>query len=256
MQSVCIPFRCFLEPFVPPVEGLELFPSDHMIHYSEYQAPHSYKDKVVLVTGNESWGHVIVREVAAVAKEIIMISKQENNNDIPNNVQRFPYVTRIVDKQMVQFSDGISKRVDIIILCTSQRYLLPYLHDSCGFNVADKQGAYPLYKMTFNPYHPSMAFLGTVVDSTFAFSDMQVMWALREWLGLQPLPHSAEMLVDCKKEMDKDLAVLYEELAGYSKTRAPSSALLGILNQIDSQAEEKTKSYTVLSSEHWIVTNN
>ena len=202
-------------------------------------------------------GHVIVREVAAVAKEVIVISKQAYNghNDIPNNIKCFPHITRIADKQMVQFSDGTNKRVDII-LCTDQRYVLPYLHDSCGFNVLDKHGAYPLYKLTFNPHHPSMVFLGSVVDSAFAFSDMQVMWAIRVWLGLQPLPHTAEMLVDCKNEADKDLAVLYKELASYSKTRVPSSALLGILKQINSQAEEKTKSYTVLSSEHWIVTNN
>lgn len=223
-----------------------------MIHYNECQTPHLCKDKVVLVMDNDSQGHVIIKEVAAVAKETIVISKQAHK-DIPN-IKHFPHITRIDDKQIVQFPDGTSKKVDVI-LCTGQRYVLPYLHDSYGFNTVNKQVAYPLYKVTFNPYHPSMVFLGTIVDGAFAFSDMQVMWALRVWLGLQPLPHTAEMLADCKNETDKDLAVLYRELASCSKTRTPPSALLGILKQINGQTEE-TKNYTVLSSEHWIVTNN
>ena len=201
---------------------------------------------------NDSRGHVIIREVAAVAEETIVISRQAYK-DI-SNIKHFPHITRIVDKERVQFSDGTSKRVDVI-LCTGQRYVLPYLHDSCDFNMVDKQVSYSLYKMTFNPHHPSMAFLGTITDSTFALSDMQVMWGLRVWLGLEPLPHTAEMLADCKNETDKDPAVLYKELASYSKTRTPSSALLSILKQINGQTE-KAKNYTVLSSEHWIVTNN
>ena len=224
-----------------------------MIHYNEYQTPHLCKDKVILVIDNDlTQGHMIIKQVAAVAKETVVISKQAYK-DIPNIVH-FPHVTRIDDKQIVQFSDGTSKKVDII-LCTTQRYVLPYIHDSCGFDMVDKQVSYPLYKMTFNPHHPSMAFLGTIVEDPFAFSDMQVMWALRVWLGLQPLPHTAEMLADYENETDKDLAVLYQELASYSKTRTPPSAVLGILKQINGQSE-KTKNYTVLSSEHWIVTNN
>ena len=120
--------------------------------------------------------------------------------------------------------------------------------------MVDDQGTYSFYKLTFNPYHPTMAFLGTVNETTFSFCDMQVMWALRVWLGQQSLPQTVEMLADCKNKMDtssKDLAVLYKELATYSETRTPSPSLLGILKQIDSEVEKL--SCTVLSSEHWIV---
>ena len=159
---------------------------------------------------------------------------------------------------MVQFSDSTSKRVDIIVLCTGYKYAFPFLHDSCGLNMVDNQGMFPLYKLTFNPCYPSMTFLGSVgQDTTFAFCDMQAMWALRVWLDQQPLPPTVEMLVDCKNGSDKDLAVLYQELASCSETRLPSLALLGILKQINGQVEKKKlKNYTVLSSEHWIVTNN
>lgn len=239
-----------------------MFPSDHIIYGYEYQKSHSYSDKVVLVIDNELQGHAIVSEVALVAKEVIVISKQayKGDNDLPDNIQHFSHVTKIASNQMVHFSDGTSKKVDIIILC-NYKYVFPYLHDSYGFNIANEQKANPLYKSTFNPRYPSMAFVGTVVSSTLAYCDMQVMWALRVWLGQQPLPCTAEMLTDCKNGMDfsgNNLAVLYKELASYSETQPPSAALIGIFKQIGSQAakEERLKNYTVLSSEHWIVTNN
>lgn len=253
---VYVIFRCFHEQVVPPVEDLDLFPSDHVIHSPNYHTPHSYRDKVVLVIGNESWGHVIMREVAPIVKEIIMVSEQvyKGDNDLPNNVRHFAHIAKIANDQTVQFSDGTSKRVDYIFLCTGHKYVFPYLHDSYGFNMIGKQGASPLYKLTFNPYYPSMVFL---TDSIFAYCDMQIMWALRVWLGKQPLPHTAEMVADCKNATDsQDLEALYKELANYSEIRLPSPSLLGILKQIGTQVEEKLKRYTVLSSEHWIVTNN
>ena len=121
--------------------------------------------------------------------------------------------------------------------------------------MVDDQGTYPFYKLTFNPYHPTMAFLGTVNETMFSFCDMQVMWTLRVWLGQQSLPQTVEMLVDCKNRMDtssKDLTVLYKELATYSETQTLSSSLLDILKQISNKVEKKLENYIV--SEHWIVT--
>ena len=216
---------------------------------------------MLVIGSDDPQGVAIVREVGPVAKEIIVTNKEayDKDSNLPNNLQCFSQIVKIADNQVVHFSDGSSKRVDVIILCTSYKYAFPYLHDSYGFNVADEQGMHPLYKLTFNPRFPSMAFLGTVMDSTLAYCDMQVMWALRVWLGQQPLPHTAEMLGDCKNGTDtsrKDLAVLYKELASYSETRSPSPALVGILKETGNQAEKKSKCYTVLSSKHWIVTNN
>ena len=253
-------FRCFLEARVPTIEGLKLFPSEHIFHCNGYhQPPHLCKDKVVLVIDSNSRGNEIIRELAAVAKEIIVINNQgcKDINDLSKNIQHFPRATKVGDKQMVHFPDGTSKRVDIIITCTAgHKHVFPYLYDSCGFNMIDEHGTYPLYKLTFNAHHPSMAFLGAPVDSTFAFYDMQVMWALRVWLGLQPLPHTAEMLDDCRNGRNKNLSMVYKELASCSESRVPSSALLGVLKQVGCQAEEITKKYTVLSSKHWIATSN
>jgi len=214
-----------------------------------------------MVMGDDSQSHMILREVAPVAKEIIQISEQacKENSDLTDNIQHFPQVTKIADKQIVQFSDGTSKRVDIMIMCTGYKYTFPYLHESCGFKMVDAHGTYPLYKLTFNPHYPTMAFLGTLMNTTFAYHDMQIMWALRVWLGQQPLLHTAEMLADHKNGTDtghKDLTALYKELASCSETRPPSPALLGILKQIGSQMEEKLKDCTVLSSEHWMFTYN
>ena len=255
-------FRCSLEGRVSPIEGLERFPSEHIVHYNGcHRIPHLCEDKAVLVIDSDAQGNKIIRELAAVAKEIIVINNQrcKEIDDLSKRIQHFPRVTKIGDKQMVYFPDGTCKIVDVIVSCTGHKHVFPYLHDSCGFNVIDEHGTYPLYKLTFNAHYPSMAFLGAPVDSTFSFYDMQVMWALRVWLGLQPLPHKAEMLADCRNWTDtrsKDLSMAYKELASCSESRMPSSALLGILKQVGCQAEEITKKYTVLSSEHWIVTND
>lgn len=242
--------------------GLDLFPSGCLIHSHQYQTPHSYRDKVVaVVIGSDPQGIEIVREVVLYAKEVIVISVEAFTEDsnLPSSVQHISCITKIIENQTVQFSDGTSKKVDNIILCTDYKYTFPYLHDSYGFNATDEQGMCQLYKSTFNPQYPSMAYLGTLVDNAFAYCDMQVMWALRVWLGLQPLPHTGEMLLDCKNEKDissEDVEALYKDLATCSETVSPSPAFLGICKEIGSPAKEQLKSYTVLSSEHWIVTNN
>lgn len=214
-----------------------------------------------MVIGDDPQAHMIMREVLLVAKEIIWISEQacKGDNDLTDNIQHFSHVTKIAGNQVVQFSDGTNKRVDVMIMCTGYRYVFPYLHESCGFKMVDAQGTYPLYKLTFNPYYPTMAFLGTLVNTTFAYCDMQIMWALRVWLGQQPLPHMEEMVADCKNGADtggKDLTGLYKELASYSETRALSPAQLDILKQINSQMKDKLTTCTVLSSEHWMLTYN
>ena len=258
---LCAFFRCFYKPF-SSIEGLDLFPSGCLIHSHQYQVPHSYRDKVVaVVIDSDPQGIEIVREVVPFAKEVIVISAEtfSEDNDLPSSVQHVSYITKIVDNQLVQFSDGTNKRVDNIVLCTNYKYTFPYLSDSYGFNTVDERGMHQLYKATFSPHYPSMAFLGTPMNTTFAYCDMQVMWALRVWLGLQPLPHTGEMLSDCKNERgisNEDLAVLYKELATCSETVSPSPAFLGICKEIGSQMKEKSISYTVLSSEHGIVTNN
>ena len=254
-------FRCFYKPF-PSIEGLDLFPLGCLIHSCQYQIPHSYRDKVVaVVIGSHPQGIEIVREVVLFAKEVIVISAEAftEDNNFPSDVQHVSSITKIVENQIVQFSDGASKKVDNIILCTDYKYMFPYLHGSYGFNTIDEQGMCQLYKSTFSPHYPSMAYLGTHVGNTFANCDMQIMWALRVWLGLQPLPCTGEMLLDCKNEKDtsnENLEVLYKDLASCSETVSPSSAFLGICKEIGTLAKEKSKSYTVLSSEHWIVTNN
>ena len=141
-----------------------------------------------------------------------------------------------------------------------------YLDGSCGFTVDSEHGIQPLFLHTFNAHHPSMAFLGTLTNISFTYCDMQAMWVLKVWLGLQqpPLQSTAEMLEECKDNVAGvrsylDLVTLYKHLANYCEVQPATPAFTAITQflfkdwKLGSQYRSK-HTFNVLSSEHWILT--
>ncbi|XP_065915457.1 uncharacterized protein [Dysidea avara] len=145
---------------------------------------------------------------------------------------------------------------------------LAYLDDSCGVTTDSKCGIQHLYIHTFNAYHPSMAFLGTLTNISFAYCDMQVMWALRVWLGLQqpPLQSTTEILEECDQTNHSahchlDLVHIYNDLAHYSEMQPASPVFSAVMGHVFKSREtdhlqSKNENYNIISQQHWILTNN
>lgn len=138
-----------------------------------------------------------------------------------------------------------------------------FLDESCGFTVDSKRGIQPLFFHTFNVHHPSMAFLGTLTNISFAYCDMQVMWVLRAWLGLQQTPLT-EMLKECKDNVpgvhsQQDFVAIYNKLASYCEAQPATTAFTAIVEfltkdwKLGSQYRSK-HTFNIVSSEYWILT--
>lgn len=245
---------------MPHIEGMENFPPESVIHSHTYRKLHPYKNCVVLVVGGGVSGKDITKGLATVAEEVVWSTKQPCNGDYPINVTNYPCIQRIDDDQVVHFVDQSKRKVDKIILCTGYEYSFPFLDDSCGFSVINKEKIWPLHKHTFNAQYPTMCFLGMMRPITFIYRDLQIMWALRVWLGLQQLPSVDDMIADCNYETHSknNMLSLYEELAGYSETRSPTPSFAGLLKQHFNKAMKdhpgsKRFEYHLMTSEHWIM---
>ena len=242
---------------MPKLEGLDKFPSEHIIHSHVYRTPQPYINCVVLIVGAGISGKDITLELALVAKEIVWSVKETCGGDYPSNVLQYPCIERM-DGQTIYFTNGTCRKVDKIILCTGFEYSFPFLDDSCEFSVVNHKKIWPLYKNTFNAHHPTMAFLAMMRLLTFIYRDLQVMWILRVWLGLQELPRVTDMVGDCEyKTHATDLLQLYEELASLSEMHPPCSSFAGILmqhyhNVNYNHSFSKLVSYYQITSEHWI----
>ena len=250
-------YRHYSKPFYPELEGLEKFPVEHMIHSHAYRTPQCYNNCVVLIVGGGISGKDITLEVASIAKEIVWSVKKHMGGNYPSNVIQYPCIERI-DGQTVYFTNGTSRKVEKMILCTGYEYSFPFLDGSCEFNVVNHKKIWPLYKNTFNAYHPTMAFLAMMKPLTFIYRDLQVMWILRVWLGLQELPSMTDMVADCEYDTHaNEMLPLYEELALLSEMQHPTSAFAGVLmqhyhNVYYDHPISKLFGYYLMTSEHWI----
>ena len=256
MHSVIL-YRHYSKPFFPKLEGLKKFPAEHMIHSHVYRTPQCYINRIVLIVGSGISGKDITLEVAPVAKEIIWSVKQPMGGNYPSNVFQYPCIERI-DGQTIHFTNGICRKIEKIILCTGYEYSLPFLDNSCEFNVVNHKKIWPLYRNTFNAHHPTMAFVAMMKPLTFIYRDLQVMWILKVWLGLQQLPSVMDMVADCGYDTHAiDLLPLYKELASLSEMHHPSSAFTGMCmqhyhNVYYDHPISKSFCYHLITSEHWI----
>ena len=142
-----------------------------------------------------------------------------------------------------------------------------YLNGSSGLTFNSKHGIQSLYLHTFNVHHPSMVLLGTLTNVSFAYCDMQIMWALRVWLGLQQPPKLVTTQVmreheqnDCGTQGHLDLVHIYNDLADYSEMKPASQTFIAVMEHVfKSQKiaqQSKNVRYNIISQQHWIVTSS
>jgi len=138
------------------------------------------------------------------------------------------------------------------------------LDNSCGLTI--DSGIQHLYGHTLNVCQPSMALLGTLTNISFAYCDMQVMWTLRVWLGLQQPPqHSTtEMIKEYYQNINSylDLVNIYNDLADYCEMQPASPVFVAVVEHLyksrntDHLHQPKNEKYNIISHQHWILTNN
>jgi thioredoxin reductase len=105
-----------------------------------------------------------------------------------------PWITAI-DGQTVHFLDGTADQFDGLIFGTGFELSLPFLSDDLRRQLGVGAQHLDLYKCTFHPDLPGLAFVGLfqVAGPYFPPIELQARWISYAWAGARPLPSPTEM---------------------------------------------------------------
>ena len=143
--------------------------------------------------------------------------------DWPANWEEKPALVRVEGKT-AYFTDGSSKAVDAIILCTGYRHYFPFLPDDLRLKTKNRLAAADLYKGVVYVNNPKMFYLG-MQDQWFTFNmfDAQA-WYVRDIiLGRIEVPVDKQVLMadvaerEAREEADDDVKYAIKYQGDYVK---------------------------------------
>ncbi|XP_065913296.1 flavin-containing monooxygenase 3-like isoform X2 [Dysidea avara] len=238
-------FQPNTDAFPTPAQVLKYL-QDYCEHYELLQH----------VKFNHRVDHVSLKEGS---KWSVKVTDLINNQTLCEEFDNVFVCSDLPEQSITQVEDFKLGKNHVQHKCDLFPIAFAYFDGSCGLIVDGKCGIQPLCFHTFNTRHPSMAFLGAFTNISFAYCDMQVMWALRVWLGLQQPPQQS---IPDTHYIHLDFARIYNDLANYSEMPPASEAFIAVTEYIfksrnsDQVCQPKNEKYNFISSQHWILTNN
>lgn len=105
-----------------------------------------------------------------------------------------PWISGI-EGDTVRFVDGSAEPVDAIIFGTGYELSLPFLSAELQQTLGLAAQSVDLYKFTFHPETPQMAFMGLfgLKGAYFPVLELQARWIAYAWSGVRPMPGREEM---------------------------------------------------------------
>lgn len=105
---------------------------------------------------------------------------------------------RSVAGQTVRFSDETEETIDAMIFGTGYTLHLPFLSEEIRQTLDLDPHHLDLYKHTFHPALPGLAFLGLYeqIGPYFPVLELQARWLTYVWSNVRPMPTAAEMEMD------------------------------------------------------------
>jgi dimethylaniline monooxygenase (N-oxide forming) len=153
----------------------------------------SFKDFVVRTSGSpEQFG---ARKPAdCISAAGITMSQTYLPLVAEGRIETRPWL-QAIDGQTVRFTDGSADKVDAIIFGTGYDLNLPFLDDELRSKLDVDATHIDLYKHTFHPDLPGLAFLGILelIGSNFPALELQARWIAYVFSGARPAPSMEEM---------------------------------------------------------------
>ncbi|CAH1101681.1 unnamed protein product [Psylliodes chrysocephalus] len=205
----------YSDPVIPEVTNLQKF-SGEILHSHSFRSPVPFADKRILTIGAGPSGLDVTLHLSKCAKQVYFShhSTQAAKTIFPSNVQHKPDVKGILNEKTIEFVDGSSCDIDVILFCTGYRYNFPFLHESCGI-IVDNNYVQPLYKHMIHMEKPTMCFIGIPFHvCTFQMFDLQARFFCNYLSGSMLLPSTEEMRKQTETEMENRWA------DGLTKTKA------------------------------------
>ena len=170
----------FSSPNVPEYPGFDQF-NGRIVHAHDFRDAREFAGKDVLVVGASYSAEDIGSQCWKYgAKSVTSCYRSAPMGfNWPENWEEKPAMERVEGKT-VHFSDGSSKDVDAIILCTGYKHYFPFLPDDLRLKTANRLATADLYKGVVYVHNPKMFYLG-MQDQWFTFNmfDAQA-WYVRD----------------------------------------------------------------------------
>jgi trimethylamine monooxygenase len=187
----------FSVPNVPEFEGVTEFEGS-VIHAHDFRNAEEYKGKDILIVGASYSAEDIGLQCKKYGANSVTFSYRTaaQGFDWPEGMEEHPLLTRI-DGSTVHFSDGTSKDVDAIILCTGYQHSFPFLADDLKLRTHNRLYSPGLYKGVVWNENPDLFYIG-MQDQwyTFTMFDAEAWFARDVIMGKIALPLKAEREAD------------------------------------------------------------
>jgi len=190
----------FSTPNVPNYEGFSHF-NGRILHAHDFRDALEFEGQDLLVIGSSYSAEDIGSQCYKYGAKSITSSYRTAPMGFkwPDNWEEKPALIK-VDGNTAHFSDGSSKDVDAIILCTGYLHHFPFLPDSLRLKTNNILYPLGLYKGVVWEKNPKLLYLG-MQDQWYTFNmfDAQAWYARDLILGKIELPLFEEMLSHTKE---------------------------------------------------------
>jgi trimethylamine monooxygenase len=198
----------FSTPNVPYFPGVERFPG-RVLHAHDFRDALEFKDKDLLLVGSSYSAEDIGTQCHKYGAKSVTFSYRSRplGYDWPAGITEVPLLERLEDN-VAHFSDGSSKAVDAIILCTGYQHSFPFLPDDLRLQTHNCLYPQSLYKGIFWESNPRLIYLG-MQDQYFTFNmfDAQAWYARDVMLGRIRLPDAPAMQADMQAWLGREEAL-------------------------------------------------
>ena len=184
-------------PNFPVYDGFDTFPG-RVMHSHDFRDAHEFAGRDLLVMGSSYSAEDIALQSKKYGARSVTITYRNKPMGFgwPEGIEEVPLLTK-VDGNTAHFSDGTTRHVDAIVMCTGYRHHFPFIEESLRLKTGNELYPANLYKGVFWLDNPKLMYLGMQDQYyTFTFFDVQAFAARDFVLGRLALPSRQEMLED------------------------------------------------------------
>ncbi|EID14062.1 flavin-containing monooxygenase [Mycolicibacterium phlei] len=187
----------FSMPNVPEYPGFESFPG-RILHAHDFRDAAEFAGKDLLLLGSSYSAEDIALQTLKYGAKSVTVAYRTAPMGFgwPDGITEVPALQR-VDGRTATFSDGTTRDVDAIILCTGYVHHFPFLDPELRLVTANTLYPGGLYKGVVWAANPKLLYLG-MQDQYYTFNmfDAQAFYARDVILGRTQLPDAEAMAAD------------------------------------------------------------
>ncbi|MBB2200071.1 NAD(P)-binding domain-containing protein [Gluconacetobacter tumulisoli] len=205
----------FSVPNVPDFPGFQSFPG-RILHAHDFRDANEFAGKDVLLVGSSYSAEDIGTQCYKYGAKSVTFSYRSRpmGFEWPEGFVEHPLLQKVEGKT-AYFSDGATRDVDAIVLCTGYRHHFPFLPDDLRLQTNNRLYPLGLYKGVCWIANPRLFYLG-MQDQYYTFNmfDAQAWYARDVIMGRITLPTSEAMTEDTLLWRRKEEAAAnpYEEI--------------------------------------------